>query len=349
MIKDIILKSLLTSVIFGMSYNISNAQWKSDHLGDPLEFLTIELGEDYEGRVISTLIRSIPKGSSNNSAILYIHGFNDYFFQKELAQEMNFEGWDFYAVDLRKYGRSYLSHQRQGNIRDLEEYYQEIDSCLSIINSEGYERVVLMGHSTGGLIASLYAADREDSGSFEGVILNSPFLDMNLNWFLEHIAVPFVSGLGHLMPNAKITLSSSNNYARSIHSDMDGEWDFNLGWKPAASIPINFGWIKAIHKGHKRVQKGIKLPKYGLKIELPVLVLHSDKSVKESEWSDRFKNGDCVLDVEDIAKYSKALGSNVSTAIVKDGIHDLALSRKDVREEFYDLVIDWLSTIDSRE
>jgi hypothetical protein len=37
------------------------------------------------------------------------NGFNDYFFQRELINLTNII--IFYALDLRKYGRSLLSHQ----------------------------------------------------------------------------------------------------------------------------------------------------------------------------------------------------------------------------------------------
>lgn len=345
-----IYRVLIATVLFlfaGTTY--SHGQWIEDHLDSSVENMTIRLTDDYEGEVVTTLVRRVSTDPLNNSAVLYIHGFNDYFFQLEMAQEFNYYEWDFYAVDLRKYGRSCLPHQKRGNVRDLNEYFEDIDSCLNIINREGYERVVLMGHSTGGLISTLYLADREDTGKIDGLILNSPFFDMNLNWFLENIAVPVASTVGHIIPKAELKLPSDNNYARSIHKDMDGEWDYNLEWKPATSIPINLGWLKAINRGHKRVQKGSRLPDYGLKIESPVLVLHSDKSIKDNQWSENYKISDCVLDVKDIAKYSLGIGSNVSIAVIEDGLHDLVLSRKDVRESVYDTIFNWLSGIDSQE
>ncbi len=40
---------------------------------------------------------------NTQKAVLYIHGFIDYFFQTEMAEQFNQHGYDFYALDLRKY------------------------------------------------------------------------------------------------------------------------------------------------------------------------------------------------------------------------------------------------------
>jgi len=86
------------------------------------EKLTINMGKDYEGDVVSTVIRK-KTDLKNDSAFLYIHGFNDYFFQYELADKIEDDGYRFYAVDLRKYGRSILLHQKPSNFRNIKEYY----------------------------------------------------------------------------------------------------------------------------------------------------------------------------------------------------------------------------------
>ena len=54
--------------------------------------------------------------------MLYLHGFNDYFFQTHLADAWLEAGFDFYALDLRKYGRSLGEHQTPNYITSLEAY-----------------------------------------------------------------------------------------------------------------------------------------------------------------------------------------------------------------------------------
>lgn len=314
-------------------FQVSFAQWQPDVLGDRFEYRIIDMPDDYEGKVSCALVRCLPE-MQTEKAVLYIHGFNDYFFQDEQALWFSEQGYAFFAVDLRKYGRAYLPHQKQGNIRDLKEYYADVDTCLSIISSD-YPEIILLAHSTGGLIASVYTHDNRDNLPVDGIILNSPFLDMNFSKFKEKIAVPIVSFVGSIFPNIKVSSGGNNFYAQSIHKDFSGEWDYDLKLKPDISIPVSFGWTKAIHKGHKKIHKGTKIP-------CPILVMNSDKSVKEKKFSDKFKEGDAVLDVKDIHKYASRLGADVTIVEIEGGLHDLVLSRKKVREKVYETMELWL-------
>ena len=54
--------------------------------------------------------------------MLYLHGWNDYFFQTHLADYLTELGLDFYALDLRRYGRSLRRGQLRGFITDLDDY-----------------------------------------------------------------------------------------------------------------------------------------------------------------------------------------------------------------------------------
>ena len=89
------------------------------------------------------------------------------------------DGFDFYAIDLRKYGRSLRSHQTPNYITDLADYDEELDEAVRIIRAEGHDVVVLLGHSTGGLIAPLWANRRRGRQLIDAIVLNSPFFDLN--------------------------------------------------------------------------------------------------------------------------------------------------------------------------
>ena len=59
--------------------------------------------------------------------MLHVHGFADYFFHTEYAEWWADRGYDFYALDLRKYGRSLRAHQTPNYVADLSEYFAELD------------------------------------------------------------------------------------------------------------------------------------------------------------------------------------------------------------------------------
>ena len=83
----------------------------------------------------------------------------------------------------------------------------------------------------------------------------------------------------------------------------------------------------------------------GTDIKIPILLMHSDKSIYGDEWTPEFNCGDAVLDVADISKYGKKLGPNVTEFVAEDGLHDLILSRKDVRDKVYAEMFMWLENV----
>ena len=327
MIRKNLFKKIYFTLLLLCCASFGFGQYSPDILGPAYQKHTFAMPDDYEGSVISTLIKRTPTHTSDKG-ILYVHGFNDYFFQDEMATRFDSAGFDFYAVDLRKYGRSLLPNQYPFNVRSLDEYFADIDSAICIMKQEGCKEIILMGHSTGGLISALYAQKNRQNLQINALILNSPFLDMNQSWFKEKILIPIASFLGRWFPNAKLPQGLSPGYAYSLLKEYHGEWYFNTDWKMIQSPALTLGWVRAIHLGHNLVHKGLNIP-------VPVLVLHSDKSIEGDEWREDFNRGDAVLDVKDIEKYGKTLGDNVSLITIEDGLHDLVLSSLPVRNKTY--------------
>ncbi|MFI3305933.1 MAG: alpha/beta hydrolase [Rikenellaceae bacterium] len=313
------------------------AQYRPDILGDGFEQLTIELQPDYSGEICATLVRHTPLVESS-SAVLYIHGYNDYFFQREMAERFVDSRYNFYALDLRKYGRSHRTGQTLFEVREMSEYFEEIDAAIEQIRSEGMKHIVLMSHSTGGLTTSLYCAARGADVGVDAMILNSPFLDMNLGEFTETLLVPMVSAVGAILPDWVIFQSESSCYFESLDSSHHGEWSYDTTLKLPNMNPTTAGWIRAIHRGQMALQRGVE-------IEIPILLMYSDRSAGGSEWSPEFQYCDTVLDVADIAKYGSQLGENVTHAEIAGGVHDLILSSPDVRERAYNTIFGWLERI----
>lgn len=320
----------LSTVVF------SQLQYKQDILGAEFSQATIQQPDDYEGKVTCTLVKKHRKDKVKQG-VLYIHGFNDYFFQSEMAREFDVHGFAFYAMDLRKYGRSYLPHQKFNNVRNLEEYFADIDTAIRVMKQEGIEQILLVGHSTGGLIVTLYASHNSVNPLFDAVFLNSPFFDFNLNPVLEIVGLPIIVNQGKKKPNILMKQGLDPSYGQSIYKGDRGEWDYLLALKPHISPPVNYGWIKAIRDGQKKIHRGVTISK-------PILVMHSDKSVYYKKWTDDLLIADGVLSVKDIAKYAKRIDGNVKTIEIKDGIHDLVLSKKEVRTHVYAELFNWLNS-----
>ena len=311
----------------------SLAQWRPDVLGDGYEMRYVDHPDDYSGQVRSTIIRKL-SSCGGNKGVLYVHGFNDYFFQSEMGDRFVDSCYNFYAVDLRKYGRSLLPGQKPFQVRDMKEYFADIDSAIAQMKDDGIDEIILMGHSTGGLTTSLYMASNPDS-DIRALILNSPFLDWNLSSFQEKFLVPAVSTIGNAFPDIRIPQGGSSKYAESVLKQYGGEWDFNTQWKFIVSPDVDAGWIRAIDMGQGMLQNGED-------IKIPILLMHSDRSYKKGDDDTQYAVTDAVLDVDDISKYGHRLGWDITEIKVNGGMHDLVLSKKNVREALYDYIFKWL-------
>ncbi|MEV6345088.1 alpha/beta hydrolase [Actinoplanes sp. NPDC051851] len=301
---------------------------ETDVLGWPYERHTIELGTDDEGPVVATLVRRRAEQPSRR-AVLHVHGFVDYFFQTHMADFFAEQGWDFYALDLRKYGRSLLPHQTPNFARSMTDYYPELDEAARIIREvDGHDQLLVTGHSTGGLITSLWAHARRGRGVVDGLFLNSPFFDFNMPWVMRRPLLTMVLAASSRSPYATMPASSLGLYGQSLHRDHRGEWDYDLDWKPILGFPVRMGWLQAIRHGQRRLQAG-------LQINVPVLVACSDRTFRGREWHDDVHVTDSVLDVEHIVRWSPGLGPQVTITRFPGAKHDLTLSGKEVRTEVF--------------
>ena len=196
-------KLFFTTLLISLAISIY-AQYVPDVLGDGYLRRTFQMPDDYEGKVVCTLVKK-PRLTDVKQAVLYIHGYNDNFFQKQLGDSVNAHGYNFYAMDLRKYGRSILPNQNPFFCKSLTEYFADIDTALATIRSEGNDKILLMAHSTGGLITPLYLESKKGNLPVDGLILNSPFLDWNFGWFMEERRVSYSGkksrSSGRLFPN----------------------------------------------------------------------------------------------------------------------------------------------------
>jgi alpha-beta hydrolase superfamily lysophospholipase len=307
----------------------------TDVLGEPYTCRSITLADDDEGPVSATLVaRRADKPTG--AAVLYVHGFVDYFFQTHLADFFTARGLDFYALDLRKHGRSIQPHQTPNFCVDLRDYYAEIDEAVRIIRDEdGHDRLLVNGHSTGGLVTSLWAHDRRAEGKVDALFLNSPFLDLNAPALVKTLVTPVAVRLGRSRPRTDLRLGLPEVYSRSIHRDQDGEWDYDLAWKPLKAFPVRAGWLRAIRQGHARVHNG-------LDIGVPVLVACSTASYKRARWGEAARSADSVLDVDHIARWTPALGRHTTLVRIEGGLHDLTLSPKAVRDNLFENVGTWM-------
>lgn len=306
---------------------------RADLLGEPWVARTLHLPPDAETaregvEPVATLVH---RPARHRRAVLYLHGFVDYFFHTHVADALDAVGWDLYALELRDYGRSIRPGRPANHTRELATYAQEIDAAVALLRTD-HDHVALLGHSTGGLVAALWAHARP--GGVDAVVLNSPWLDLRGSWFERHVLTHCLGPLSRVAPDLVLG-HISPHYGRALHQDTGGEWDFDLAWKPHEGFPARASFVRTIRVGHARVGRGLAIAE-------PVLVLTSDATGPDDREHDALLTTDSVLDVDHIAARAPLLGPDVTLVVVPGGSHDLALSPSPARERYVAEVVRFL-------
>jgi alpha-beta hydrolase superfamily lysophospholipase len=319
-----------------------------DVLGEGYEVVTLPLGAlpagtGPGGDNVAHLVRHRAE-KAVNGAVLYVHGFTDYFFQKHVAEHFATRGYDFYAVDLRAYGRSLQPGQLPNFVTDLSYHFEELDAAARIIHDEdGHQRLTVLGHSTGGLISIMWAHERRDDNVLDALVLNSPWVDLAEGWFLRTVGTCVVDVLGRVKPTAIVQHGLESAYGQSLHRDDNGEWEFDTDWKPKNGFPVRAGWLRTIRRNQARLHRG-------LDVRVPVLLLRSSHSLlKAKTWSPEAMRADTVLDVRQMQKWASKIGPQVTVVSVEGGMHDLFLSAEAVREWTLAEMDNWLAGLHQRE
>ena len=337
-------------------------QWRTDILGDDFQACTFEAaGPDGVLRT-ATLVRHTPPAPAEAAAdaranrpgqkglhgtrapaapparaVLFLHGWSDYFFNVELAQFWTGAGFEFFALDLHNHGRSLRPGTHGGYVTDLDNYDAEITAAIGIIGSlrpaVGAPALTLMGHSTGGLIAALWV-DRHP-GMASQLVLDSPWLEVHGSPALRRAARTMVEPFARFWPESVIRLPERGFYWRSISNAAEGEWAVNDAYRPPRAFPVRAGWLSAVLSGQSRVAQG-------LNIDVPVLVLISGASANGMFWKESMRSTDAVLDVNTIALRALSLGRTVTLERIDGALHDVFLSAPGVRADAYSRLARWI-------
>ncbi|GAB24658.1 hypothetical protein GOPIP_070_01370 [Gordonia polyisoprenivorans NBRC 16320 = JCM 10675] len=322
-------------------------EWQPDRFLDRYEVATIALrpDPDDEDPITATLVRRpAAERHAEHGAVLYIHGFTDYFFHEPLADHFANLGYAFHAIDLRKCGRSLESHHTPHYATDLRVYDEELNAAIDLIVAElGADTPIIVGaHSTGGLIAAMWLdrLRRNDSARHRriaGLMLNSPWLDLQGEALLRTYPVSMlIKAVAAVRPKTVIPQELSAAYGESLHDSANGEWSYDLERKPMGGFPVTFGFLNAVRTAQRRLHHGID-------VGVPALVLRSDKTHFSRSYSTAIDAADAVLDVTQIAAWSGSLGNRVTTIPITDARHDVFLSVAHSREQAYREVDTWLA------
>ena len=311
--------------------------WEPDVLGVGFSQQTLFLASDEEGPVVATVVKYVDAHTDPaKTPVLYVHGWSDYFFNRQFARFWARRGHPFYALDLRKYGRSLRDWQSPGQVEELIQYDEElVQACRLIRQDSGgqrRQRLLLAGHSTGGLVLSLWANRHPERVA--GLVLNSPWLEFQGSALMRQFASAMIDPWNILTPRRELHLPKPEYYFRSMADSEQGQWQLHPVWRPPGGFPIYPSWVKAILNGHAEIAKG-------LSIEAPVWTVLAAESQIWSAWQARMQQVDIVLDVQEVAARISGLGSEVTLYRQTGAMHDVFASFQPARGQAYEALSRW--------
>lgn len=321
--------------------------WKTDILGRDYQCATFSLGNDprsegSEGEIFGSLVRHLPNEEAidqynQRPALLFVHGMTDYFFHRHVAEHFYNQGFAVYALDLRKCGRSHREGQTWHYASRLSIYFQELDIAAQTL-LQTHPTIVPIAHSTGGLIAChwlnyLRISDPPTHAKFPGAILNSPWLSMMVPAPVVRITRPLITVAAKIRPRAALKTKSSSVYGKSLHVHGEGEWDYNLQWKPFGGHKKFVGWVSAIDKAQRLIHRG------RIDCGVPLLCLSSDSSASTLPLA---AHADAVINVDHVNQWGPHLSEQVTVQAIPGAKHDVFLSNPAALAHVFQTCDRWL-------
>lgn len=135
---------------------------------------------------LSLFTRSWADVEAPHGAVLVVHGLGEHSGRYEhVAQALNRAGWEAFAYDQRGHGRS---PGKRGDVADGHSLLEDLSRVIDALRARpGGRRLVLLGHSLGGLVTGRFVAEGLSrapaawSRAVEGLVMSSPPIDPGLS------------------------------------------------------------------------------------------------------------------------------------------------------------------------
>jgi acylglycerol lipase len=254
-----------------------------------------------------------PAMGTVRATVALVHGLAEHAGRyAALAQRLNAAGIELFSVDLRGHGQSPGARVW---VDRFDQYLLDAEALLGVA-ARGAGPLFLMGHSMGGTISALYAAENltDEGPALSGLILSSAALAPGRDvpkWLIALSGV--VSRFLPHVPTMKV----------------DAAW---LSRDPAAveanrSDPlVHHGGIPA-RTGAGILDAMTRIERSRANLRMPVLVFHG--------------TADKLTEPDGSREFSKHLGSTDRTLVLYDGSYHETMNDLD-RERVIAAVIDWI-------
>jgi alpha-beta hydrolase superfamily lysophospholipase len=150
-------------------------------------------------------LRHWPAAEGARGTVVIVHGLGEHIGRYEhVAAQLNSWGWHVVGHDHRGHGRS---EGGRGRLNASDDLLRDLSLVIDAARAEHPGRLLLLGHSMGGLVAARFVAEGVGNASpaswyrpVDGLVLSSPALDVDMSGFQKGL----LSVLGSLAPNLAV-------------------------------------------------------------------------------------------------------------------------------------------------
>ncbi|MDH2999818.1 hydrolase [Chelonobacter oris] len=248
----------------------------------------------------------------------------------EIAYDFYHQGYDVLTFDHRGQGYSQrlLPDPDKGYIDRFDYYLDDLDAVLHSVNQRhDYQQQIILAHSMGGLIATLYLAKYPHK--IDKLVLNAPLFALPLkNPCLDPLIVHLMVLLGQdqryvFGRNAYKPINPEDNELSCCKSRM--MWTNRINRRfPALHLGgPTFRWA------HQCFNQFKKLPRAIGKITIPVMLLQAEKEM--------------IVSNRQLEKYA-ALFEQLQHKIIHNAKHEILFERDGIRQSALDKIHAFLQT-----
>lgn len=208
--------------------------------------------------------------------LVFQHGFGEHSDRYgNLLNTLKDESISVYALDSRGHGRS---EGKRGHVDQFQQYIDDLSDLIRIAKDEQKkEKVILLGHSLGGVISLQYATEGFNQDNLNGLIISSPGLKikMDLEKEVKKFAAEFLSSF---MPS--VTLDANLDISFLSHDQSVIE-----AYK---KDPLVHGKV-SFQMGKNLFHLGAALMNKARLIKVPIFMTHGDADgITDCEGSKEF-------------------------------------------------------------
>ena len=263
-------------------------------------------------------------GMGENGSLVFVNGWAENIYKYiELFYDLNEKGFSpIYTYDHRGQGFSdrILPDPSVGYVEDYSFYRQDLQTFIRIVTQDeevNKDKLFLIAHSMGGLIAVDYLQTRSQQSYFKAVVLSSPMLRMEV---FHPILSPIILGISNVVCwfdcLSSVPGINMEDMKKGIVTSSQAREKFSLDITkifPGVTIERpSYHWILESFSAMDRVEREAQ------PIPVPLLILQSEEEtlVSNSAQKDFCLSQNCQL---------KTLSGKHEHFMEKDAVRDQAI------------------------